>query len=455
MTQQEMERILESAVCGGAEFAELFLEDREETHIGCRDGVLQGMKSLRIYGAGLALIAQGRRVYLHTNRVDEESLIRLAGRGNEMLKAEKKKRRPISCIRQERHNPNAVVMVPSEIAGHKKTEVLIRADGALRGAGVGLSYRNLTYFDTDQRVTVANSEGLLASDRRVTSRIRFQYTIQEGELCRGAWQDYTRPAGFEAFASGEYEDVIREGVQAAKRAMHGKSVKPCTVPVVLAAGGCGTLWHESCGHSLEANAIAGGGSAFAGKLGELVANPKVTLIDDATLPGYYGSNGMDDEGHRTQRNVLIENGVLKGYLCDRYYGSLIGMESCGCGRRQNYTYAPAARMSNTFLAPGTDREEDIIASVEEGLFVKSIGGGTGGAQFTLNVSEGYWIEKGKITVPVSGVMLTGSGIDVIKRVDMVGDRLEGEGGSFCGAGSGLVPTTAFQPMVRISQMSIG
>jgi TldD protein len=224
---------------------------------------------------------------------------------------------------------------------------------------------------------------------------------------------------------------------------------------VLAAGDCGTLWHESCGHSLEAVAIAAGSSAFAGKIGEKVASEKVTLIDDGTLTGQYGSGAIDDEGHVRQRNVLIENGILKGYLCDRYHGKLIGMESTGSGRRQNYTYAPAARMTNTLLAEGTDEEEEMIRSVDNGLYVQSIGGGYGGSQFSLAVQEGFWIKNGKIDRQVKNLMLTGNGIDVIKRIDRVGRHLQLESGAFCGAVSGLVPTTTPQPMCRISAMSVG
>ena len=156
-----------------------------------------------------------------------------------------------------------------------------------------------------------------------------------------------------------------------------------------------------------------------------------------------------------QRNVLIENGILKGYMCDRYHGGLIGMASTGSGRRQNYTYAPTARMTNTMLAEGADDEDEMIRSVPDGLFVTSIGGGFGGAQFSLAVQEGYWIKNGQLDRPVKNLMLTGSGIDVIKRIDRVGRKIEMEGGGFCGAASGLVPTTTPQPMCRISEMAIG
>lgn len=449
-------RVLEYAAGLGAEFAELFVEDREETNIPMAQGRLLGVKSLRIYGAGLHLINGLQRVYVYTNDTSEESLLRLARRGVEML-AEKKRAAAAGLVLEERifHNPCPVVRYPGEVQEAEKIRMLRLADTAARSAGPAVRSLSLSYFDTDQRVVIANTEGLLARDRRVTTRVRISPVVENEKGTYGSMGEYTRAQGFESFRdTGAYEEAARDAVCSADRILRADTVKPCVVPVVVAAGE-GTLWHESCGHSLEATAIASGSSAFVGKLGMQVASSKVTLIDDGTLAGQYGSSAIDDEGHPRQRNVLIENGVLKGYLCDRYHGRLIGMESSGSGRRQNYTYAPASRMSNTFLAEGDDDEEEMIRSVAEGLYVKRIGGGYGGSQFALAVQEGYWIKNGQLDRQVKNLTLTGSGIDVISRIDRVGRRMKLEGGSFCGAVSGLVPTTTPQPMCRISEMAIG
>jgi TldD protein len=314
---------------------------------------------------------------------------------------------------------------------------------------------NISYFDNDQRILVANSEGLLTSDRRVSERMRFALTLadEKGSYCD--WEDYTRAAGFEAFADIEACEAFARGyVSRAERIWHALPAKSCQVPVVLDAGTCGTLWHECCGHGLEASAIASGDSIYVGQIGKRIASDKVTLLDDGTWPGLYGSSAIDDEGHPRQKNVLIENGILKQYMCDRIHGRMIGQESNGCGRKQNYTYATTSRMSNTYLAPGEDDEAEILRSVPEGLFVKSFGGGTGGQTFTLSVKEGYWIKNGAIDHQVKGLMLSGNGLEVMQKVDRVGRNLIHEGGAFCGAASGLIPTTASQPMVRISEMSI-
>ena len=181
----------------------------------------------------------------------------------------------------------------------------------------------------------------------------------------------------------------------------------------------------------------------------------MTLVDDGSIPGLYGSEAVDDEGHPTQKNILIENGVLKGYLCDRLNGRRLGLPSTGSGRRQDYTYAPLSRMTNTYLAAGTDDEEEMIRDIDRGLFVTGVGGGSGGREFSIEVTEGWWIENGRLIHPVSGLTLNGKGPDVIKRVDRVGSKMAYDYGGFCGAGSGLIPTTAFQPRMRITEMAIG
>lgn len=227
------------------------------------------------------------------------------------------------------------------------------------------------------------------------------------------------------------------------------------MPVVMEAG-CGTLWHEACGHMLESAAIYDQTSPFAGRIGEKIASDKITLIDDGSIPGLYGSTAIDDEGHPTQKNVLIEKGVLKGYLTDRLGARRLGLPRSGSGRRQSYTFAPASRMNNTYLDAGQDDEEEMIRTVDHGLYVKRLGGGNSGRSFSIAVAEGYLIEKGEITQRVKGLTLTGSGEEIMRSIDRVGrvNQYE-ESGSYCGASSGLVPVTAFQPRIRIAQMNVG
>jgi TldD protein len=263
--------------------------------------------------------------------------------------------------------------------------------------------------------------------------------------------------GLEMFDTIDPKEV---GKKAAKQAvvMAGAGYCPADVmPVAIANGFGGVIFHEACGHSLEAAAVAYGQSQFAGKLGQKIAHEKVTAIDDGTIPGSWGSIDFDDEGTPSQRNVLIENGVLKSYMIDKFNGRRMGMASTGSSRRQSYDFAPTSRMTNTFIAPGDDKNEDIIGSIEYGLYAASMGGGSVNpvtGEFNFAVNEGYIIRNGEICEPVRGATLVGKGSEVIQNIDMVGSDLDMAQG-MCGASSGSVPTNVGQPMIRVSSITVG
>ena len=229
------------------------------------------------------------------------------------------------------------------------------------------------------------------------------------------------------------------------------------MPVAIDNGFGGVIFHEACGHSLEASAVAYNQSQFTGMLGQQIANEKVTAIDDGTIPGAWGSINIDDEGHPAQKNVLIENGILKAYMIDKFNGRRMGMPSSGNSRRESYAYTPTSRMTNTYIAAGTDRNEDIIASMEYGLYAKEMGGGSVNpvtGEFNFAVNEGYLVRNGQICEPVRGASLVGKGSDILKDIDMVGSQLDlGQG--MCGSSSGSVPVNVGQPMIRVSHITVG
>lgn len=229
------------------------------------------------------------------------------------------------------------------------------------------------------------------------------------------------------------------------------------MPVAIANGFGGVIFHEACGHGLEASSVAYGQSVFAGKLGQQIANPKVTAIDDGTIPGAWGSINIDDEGTPAQKNVLIENGILKSYMIDKFNGRRMGMASTGSSRRQSYAYTPTSRMTNTYIANGDDKNEDIIASMEYGLYAASMGGGSVNpttGEFNFAVNEGYIVRNGVICEPVRGASLVGKGSDCIMNIDMVGNDME-MGQGMCGSSSGSVPTNVGQPLIRVSSITVG
>lgn len=239
--------------------------------------------------------------------------------------------------------------------------------------------------------------------------------------------------------------------------LHAGYIDAGVMPVAIENGFGGVIFHEACGHSLEASGVALGQSQFCGKLGQQIANPKVTAIDDGTIPNAWGSVNIDDEGTPAQRKVLIDRGILKTYMVDKLNGRRMGMESTGSSRRQSYEYIPTSRMTNTYIAAGEDRDEDIIASIEYGLYAKDMGGGSVNpvtGQFNFSVREGYVIRNGKICEPVRGASLVGKGSEVLMNIDMVGKDVARAQG-MCGASSGSIPTDVGQPLVRVSSITVG
>ena len=314
-----------------------------------------------------------------------------------------------------------------------------------------------TLLDVDHNILIANTEGLYTQDRQIRTRLSISAIADKGDGTQTGYFAPGRRMGLEMFDAIDPREV---GLIAARQAvtMAGAGYCPAGVmPVAIENGFGGVIFHEACGHSLEATGVALGQSQFAGKLGQKIANEKVTAIDDGTIPGAWGSINIDDEGTPAQKNVLIENGILKSYMIDKFNGRRMGMASTGNARRQSYAYTPTSRMTNTYIAPGTDRNEDIIASMEYGLYCKEMGGGSVNpvtGEFNFAVSEGYIVRNGVICEPVRGASLVGKGSDVIQNIDMVGTDLD-MGQGMCGSSSGSVPTNVGQALIRVSSITVG
>lgn len=456
ITDERAGKLFSHALAGGADFAELFLEDREDTSIDY-DGAVRNVARMRSYGAGLYLMRDTQAVYVYLNDLSDVALLRAAEEALALLGASKStvaNQVPFRCLTRE--NPCPVRVYPGE-AGQESKIALLRTAGLAVAEIPGVRRCSLSWFDRDQRITVLNSEGVRAEDRRVTTRMRSIPVVSEGGESTSGFSEYCAAAGLEAFESGEYLDRIRTSILSMKESLTAVECPSCRVPVILEAGGCaGTFFHEACGHQLETRTLQEGG-LFWDRRGEKVASEKVTLIDDGTIPGMYGSSRFDDEGMPRQKNILIENGVLKGFMADRLGARRLNLERTGSGRRQDYAHAPGPRMSNTYLAEGRDDPEEMIRDLDEGLLVTEIGGGTGGREFTLLAAGAYWIKNGKIRQRVKGAILVGRGDETMLKIDRVGNRFVAEqgGGSFCGADSGFIATTTSGPRMRIREMVVG
>lgn len=456
LSKSVIENVLYAALSQGGDFAEVFVEDRFNTSIKMLGGHVESSISGRDYGVGIRLFDGFNSVYGYTNDSSEENLVKVAKEIALALKSQKTDL-VLNLMKKDLDNQHPIKILPSGVDKVKKIDLLKRGYQSAKDYDSLISQVTANYFDEEQNVLIANSEGLLVEDKRIRTRFSIQaVAAKDGEMQVGFYGPGAS-MGFEFFDTIKVEDVGEEAARIAKTMILADHCPSGVMPVVIHNEFGGVLFHEACGHSLEATSVAKGTSVFSDKLGQQIASPLVTAIDDGTLKNQWGSLNIDDEGTATQRNLLIENGILKSYLIDKLNGRRMGMESTGSGRRQSYKFAPTSRMNNTFIANGDSSFEDIIASTDQGLFAKKLGGGSvnpATGDFNFAVMEGYLIENGKITKPVRGATLIGTGAKVLENIDMVGDN-QSSGQGMCGSLSGSIPTNVGQPTIRVKALTVG
>ncbi len=456
LSKKVIENVLYAALSNGGDFAEVFVEDRFNTNIKMVGGYVENSISGRDFGIGIRIFDGLNSVYAYTNDSSEENLIKVAKEVALALSSNKKDI-VLNLMKSSIPNLHSVKIIPNSVDKAKKVELLKRGYESAKNYDPLITQVTTNYFDEEQKVLIANSEGLMVEDKRVRTRFYVQSVAsKDGEMQVGFYAPGAS-MGFEFFNGIDVDEIGREASRIAKTMVLADYCPSGVMPVVIHNEFGGVLFHEACGHSLEATSVAKGTSVFANKLGEQIASPLVTAIDDGTLPNEWGSLNIDDEGTPTQKNVLIENGILKSYMIDKLNGRRMNMESTGSGRRQSYKFAPTSRMTNTFIANGDSTFEEIISNTERGLFAKKLGGGSvnpATGDFNFAVMEGYLIEKGKITKPVRGATLIGTGAKVLENIDMVGNN-QTFGQGMCGSLSGMVPTNVGQPTIRVKALTVG
>ncbi len=339
----------------------------------------------------------------------------------------------------------------------KEKKIAREAYNAAKSFSNEISQVVASYADKEQNILIANSEGLYIEDKRIRTRLGVSAIASKGDENQTGFEGPGRCMGIEMFDKIDPAYHGKEAARIAHTMLHAKNCPAGNMTVAIDNGFGGVIFHEACGHALEATAVAKGNSVFANKLGQQIASTKVTAIDDGTIPNAWGSLNIDDEGNKTQKNVLIENGILKGYMIDKLNARRMKMEATGSSRRQSYKYQPTSRMTNTYIAAGSDNSEDIIKSIDEGLYAKKLGGGSVNpvtGEFNFAVQEGYLVKNGVIQEPVRGASLIGKGSEVLMDIDMVGNNLELAQG-MCGSSSGSIPTNVGQPMIRVKKMTVG
>ena len=455
--------VLSAALSEGGDFAEVFFENKELNNMHMINGILEKSLSGINFGIGIRIFNGFNHVYVYTNDLSRENLLKVAKNGSSALRSQEKATKnkellqKLNFVNLDIENKHKIKFSPIDYDKKKIIDFLRNVSKTSCEYNSAVTETNGLYSGSVQDVLIANTDGLWVTDRRVYTRVFLDAIAsktnekQTGSFRPGAY------VGAELLDTLDSEKIGKEIAETAVTMLNADYCPGGKMPVVIDNAFGGVIFHEACGHSLEATSVAKGASVFCDKLGEKIASDVVTAIDDGTLENNWGSLNVDDEGTKTQRNVLIENGILKSYLIDKLNGKKMGMESTGSGRRESYKFAPTSRMTNTFIAKGNSTTDDIISSVDYGLYAKSMGGGSvtpATGDFNFSVLEGYIIRNGKIAEPVKGATLIGKGSEILMSIDMVSDNLTlGQG--MCGSLSGSVPTNVGQPMIRVSEITVG
>ena len=448
--------VIDEALKTGGDFAEVFVEDTLKNGIEMVSGKVTNINANVIHGASVRILKGSKEIFGYTNDYDLKSLLKLAkdlaaGLDGEAL--------GIEYELKDVSNEDIVkpVILPSTVSVEKKVEYLEKVYNVVKGYSEEVVQVMQSITDEEQNITVANSNGVYACDLRTRCRLAATAVSGQGADMQTSSDTVGGNCGYEIFDNADLVSFGEKIAESAVTMSHAEEMVGGTMTVVVHNGFGGVLLHEACVHSLEATSVAKGASVFCNKLGEKIASDVVTAIDDGTRFNQWGSINVDDEGHKSQKNVLIENGVLKSYLVDYRNSRIMNHPTTGSARRQDYKYPPTSRMTNTFFAPGKDKFEDIIKATKYGLFAKKMGGGSvnpATGEFNFSVQEGYLIEDGKITRPVKGAALVGSGKQILMNIDMISDNLE-FGHGMCGSASGSVPTDVGQPTIRVQNITVG
>ena len=465
ITDIPYQEILREALKEGGEFADLFFEQTHSVVIICEEDRIEKVISGLDMGMGLRVLFGGKTFYGFTTEISEESLFNLARKISRSAK-EGGEEKFMSLLAPDRLALSSHLISkslypiqkhPEGLSIEERVSVVKRANKVARRLDPRVQQVKVLYRDVGQKLSIYNSEGLFIEGERVGTVFSVQVVSAKGDIIQTGYEPVGGTMGFELLDLHPPEEVAEVAAKRSLLMLSAQKAPMGRMPVVLSSEAGGTMIHEAIGHGLEADLAQQGLSVYSKKMGEEVASPLITVVDDPTLPQRRGSYAFDDEGVPSRRTVLVEKGILKSYLYDRLTALEEGVESSGNGRRESYQQKPIPRMSNTMILPGEMNPEEIIHSVEKGLFVKKMGGGqvnTVNGDFVFEVSEGYLIEKGSVGEPVRGAMLIGNGPKVLQDIDMVGNDL-GFGIGTCGKDGQGVPVSDAQPTLRIPELVVG
>ncbi|MEZ5135110.1 MAG: TldD/PmbA family protein [Acidimicrobiales bacterium] len=452
-----VEATLDAALRTGGEFAEVFVEDKRASSAYLDDGKVEELTSGRDRGRASAPSSARPPASPIPPTCPKPAARRCRSRGGGCPLGW---RRHDGCgARAPGHRPwlRHRDLPGRRPQGHEGRVAHPRRRRA-RTQGAAITQVSASYADSRRRILVANSDGLLAGDDTVRTLFSVSCVATGDTGMQTGRESVGYTVGFELF---DQHDVAELARRAADRALTKLAARPAPsgeLPVVIGPGGGGVLFHEACGHGLEADLVAKGASVFRGRVGDQVASPLVTLVDDGTMAKEWGNIGIDDEGHPAARNVLIQDGVLTDYMWDLLRARKEGRPSSGNGRRQSYQHLPMVRMTNTYLLAGTDDPDEIVASTPNGVYIAHLGGGsvnTATGDFVFGMTEAYLIEDGRITEPLREGNLIGNGPEVLQRIDAVGNDFAMGSPGTCGKDGQGVPVGDGVPTLRVSSLTVG
>jgi TldD protein len=448
--------VLKKALSNGGDFADIFIERSAPFTIICEDNRVEKVISGMDQGAGVRLVFGQRTAYAYTNEVTTTSLLELA----DAVRQAAMQGRPHAVIELIKKKPKVVFPLqkdPERVQASQKVEMVLRANKTARAFDARIKQALVTYRENRQRVVIANSDGFIAEDERMYLTALVHVVAAQGDVVQTGYEPIGGISGMELFDAQPLEQAAVIAAQRAVMMLSARKAPAGRMPVVLSSEAGGTMIHEAVGHGLEADLAQSGLSVYSNRIGETIASPLITVVDDATLLGKRGSFRFDDEGVDAERTVLVDKGVLKTFLYDRLAALKDNARSTGNGRRESYKHRPIPRMTNTMIVPGESDPSEILRSTPTGLFVKKMGGGqvnTVNGDFVFEVSEGYLIENGSIGEPVRGATLTGNGPQVLMSIDRVGSDLGFSIGT-CGKDGQGSPVSDAQPTLRIPEITVG
>lgn len=456
LNKQVVSDVLQAALSTGGDFAEIFVEDRFNNSMELVKGKIEKSLSGRDYGIGIRIFQGLNSVYTYTCENSRDHLVEVAKKAAAAIKGIPQNAK-IDFVMTSPVQAHPVKVMPSSVSKQSKVDLMKRGFEAASKYDASINQVIVTYLDYKQNVLIANSEGKFVEDERVRTRYLIDTVAQkDGKMQRG-FIGKGSGKGFELYDEIDVEWIGRESARIAKTMLDAQSSPSGKFPVILDNKFGGVIFHEACGHGLEATSVAKGNSVYADKMGQKIASDIVNAVDDGTIANEWGSSNYDDEGTPTQRNVLIKDGVLTGYMIDKLNARRMNADITGSSRRQSYKFAPTSRMTNTYILNGQSKFEDMIGSIEYGLYAKYLGGGsvnTATGEFNFSVQEGYLIENGKITAPVKGATLIGTGLEVLQKIEMISDNF-GSGEGMCGSVSGSIPAGLGQPALKVSEITVG